>query len=373
MPVVAPWPAEDCPQIRHVTALHRSILCTQPHRTYVSSPHLQPNFAECWWDHWLLDFILCNTGGIIVGHLLMDYFEAPAYSWVGMQSIPTVGGKIQRLAHQFTPHHWTRYEWGMFGDFKRFLYVNAVVWGTLVIELDAFFLKYLLRVQPASSLNVYRLILWWAVGMVGLRDYYAFMTNPRIQRLGATMWIVLAMMLMEFIVVLRFGSEEWKDKVAPPAVKYSWAAFFIVSGIATIWWFGYELPRRKARGEEITIGALLSSKLPAAVGGSHVAEGETGVGLTTTGSSPASAKRRSSIVEAMTKLSSPVPAPSTSPSPARATTGTKAARVLTQLSVAGTPALGGLHARQGSDASPSSKSSAGRGRAGSANSRGGRR
>lgn len=346
----------------------------------LTTSRLQPNFAECWWDHWLLDFILCNTGGIIVGHLLMDYFEAPEYSWVGMQSIPTVGGKIQRLAHQFTPHHWTRFEWGMFGDFKRFLYVNAVVWGTLVIELDAFFLKYLLRIQPASSLNVYRLILWWAVGMVGLRDYYAFMTNPRIQRLGATMWIVLAMMLMEFIVVLRFGSEEWRDKIAPPEVKYSWTAFFIISGVATAWWFGYELPRRKALGEEITIGALLSSKMPA-LGGHGLGTG-AGAGRTasakkpasaTPSSSPASVKRRASIVEAMTKLSSPVPAVSSSPSPARATTGTKAARVLAQLSIAGTPALGGLNARQGSDASPGSRSSAGRGRAGSANSRRGRR
>jgi hypothetical protein len=32
---------------------------------------IQPNFAECWWDHWILDFALCNMAGIVLGHLVL--------------------------------------------------------------------------------------------------------------------------------------------------------------------------------------------------------------------------------------------------------------------------------------------------------------
>ncbi len=207
---------------------------------------LQPNFAECWWDHWILDFLLCNTGGILLGHVLMDAFGSKEYAWAGMRDLPSVRGKLARLGAQFTPYVWTRYEWAVFSDPKRFAYVTAMVVGTMVIELDAFFLKYILHVTPASPLNVYRLLLWWAVGMVALRDYYAFMTNPAIKRLGATMWTVLAMMLLEFIVVLRFGSAEWAGKRPPQAVIVWWSVALVVSTIALTWWFGYELPKRKA-------------------------------------------------------------------------------------------------------------------------------
>jgi hypothetical protein len=163
-----------------------------------------------------------------------------------MRDVPSVRGKLARLGAQFTPYAWTRYEWAVFSDPKRFAYVSAMVVGTMVIELDAFFLKYILHITPASPLNVYRLALWWAVGMVALRDYYAFMTNPAIKRLGATMWTVLAMMLLEFIVVLRFGSTEWAGKRPPQAVVVCWSVVLVASAAALTWWFGWELPKRKA-------------------------------------------------------------------------------------------------------------------------------
>ncbi len=32
-----------------------------------------PNFAECWWDQWILDVLLSNGLGIYVGHRLAMY------------------------------------------------------------------------------------------------------------------------------------------------------------------------------------------------------------------------------------------------------------------------------------------------------------
>ena len=32
-----------------------------------SLEHQLANFSECWWDHWILDVIVCNGGGTILG------------------------------------------------------------------------------------------------------------------------------------------------------------------------------------------------------------------------------------------------------------------------------------------------------------------
>lgn len=43
--------------------------------------HWLPNFYECWWDHIILDIILCNTGGILVAYYLMKKFGMREYKW----------------------------------------------------------------------------------------------------------------------------------------------------------------------------------------------------------------------------------------------------------------------------------------------------
>ena len=32
-----------------------------------SLEHQLNNFSECWWDHWILDVLICNGGGTIAG------------------------------------------------------------------------------------------------------------------------------------------------------------------------------------------------------------------------------------------------------------------------------------------------------------------
>jgi hypothetical protein len=39
--------------------------------------HMLPNFAECWWDQWILDVMLANGIGIYCGHLIAQHLEVP--------------------------------------------------------------------------------------------------------------------------------------------------------------------------------------------------------------------------------------------------------------------------------------------------------
>jgi hypothetical protein len=43
--------------------------------------HMLPNFAECWWDQWVLDVLFSNGLGIYVGHKICDYLEVRRYEW----------------------------------------------------------------------------------------------------------------------------------------------------------------------------------------------------------------------------------------------------------------------------------------------------
>jgi hypothetical protein len=177
-----------------------------------------------------------------------------------------VRDNVARVLKQFTPASWTRYDWRVFGDLKRFLYVLAMALAIMVVELDAFFLKFIFRLQPASLLNLYRLLLWWAVGMVGLRDYYAFMTDDSIKRLGATCWVCLAMAILELLVVLKFGMQlpEWRHARPPRAVVVVWTTAGAAALIACVWWFAYALPRR--REQRVAAAAAAAAAAEAAAG-----------------------------------------------------------------------------------------------------------
>lgn len=132
-----------------------------------------------------------------------SYLDSKEYNWRGISDVPTVKGKALRVLAQFTPASWEQYRWEFFSNPKRFVTVFALLAGTMLVELDAFFLKDIFWLPPSSVVNIYRLAVWWAVGMVGVRELYAFTTDPEAKRLGSTCWIMMSMMLTEFVVVIK--------------------------------------------------------------------------------------------------------------------------------------------------------------------------
>ena len=76
-----------------------------------SLEHQLPNFSECWWDHWLLDVLICNGGGTILGLLTLRHLSLKTYNWRGLYNIPTYRGKIKRIIAQF---RYTQYAPEMF-------------------------------------------------------------------------------------------------------------------------------------------------------------------------------------------------------------------------------------------------------------------
>ena len=40
------------------------------------------------WDHWVMDVLTCNLGGIIIGHMIMRYYSMKQYRWMNVSGVP---------------------------------------------------------------------------------------------------------------------------------------------------------------------------------------------------------------------------------------------------------------------------------------------
>jgi phosphatidylserine synthase 2 len=185
----------------------------------IALTHMLPNFAECWWDQLLLDVLLTNAMGIYIGCKLGNYFEVRSYEIFGFDSIHSVADATRRTALQFTPERWSHQTWAPFTTIKRFFGVQIFIIGLHVQEANSFFLKSILWVAPESSLNVYRLIIWWMIGLPMCRQVYVYMTDAGCKRLGAHTFLGASIMSTELMIMLKFGRGLYTESM-PQHLKY---------------------------------------------------------------------------------------------------------------------------------------------------------
>lgn len=170
-----------------------------------SLEHQLPNFSECWWDHWILDVIICNGGGTILGVYTLRWLHMKTYHWRGLYEIPTYRGKIKRFLAQFSPHGWVEFQWNPLSTFERWVAILLIVAGFLITELNTFYLKYVLWVPPNHILNPIRLLFVLLWGAVGLRETFQLLDDPDCDKLGRQAWVVLTIVITELLICLKFG------------------------------------------------------------------------------------------------------------------------------------------------------------------------
>ena len=55
-------------------------MCESFHAEFGASGLLY-HIKECWWDHWILDVLICNGGGIWLGMQVARFLEMRKYRW----------------------------------------------------------------------------------------------------------------------------------------------------------------------------------------------------------------------------------------------------------------------------------------------------
>ncbi|KAI8346362.1 phosphatidylserine synthase 2 [Choanephora cucurbitarum] len=215
-----------------------------------SLQHQLNNFAECWWDHWILDVLVCNWLGIAVGMRFCQYFSVKQYSWVGFKQIKTIRGKAKRAVQQFTPREWTRYEWKTTSSPKNYFGTCLLLIVFLQCELNCFYLKYLLWVPPEHPLNTYRLILLFLFALPATRELYQYLSDDTTLRMGAHAWLLIFNIMTETLICLKFAENEFHTP-APLVVKVGWSIAFAVAFVIFPIWRFVLYPAKKLDGEQV--------------------------------------------------------------------------------------------------------------------------
>ena len=202
--------------------------------------HWLPNFAECWWDQWLLDVLICNGLGIYAGHRLCLYLEMKEYNWRGFMTIPASdwGGRLQRAVLQFTPQSWQKVRWHKTKNLKMFFFLQLLVLAFHWEEMNAFLLKHLLWVPPPCPLNAIRLVIWAFVGVPSLRQVYTYMTDPTCKRIGTQTFLCLLMLCTELLLIVKMSGGEFDGRVMRPTVWWMWLGCGVTWVVFNVYYVG---------------------------------------------------------------------------------------------------------------------------------------
>ena len=201
-----------------------------------SLQHQLPNFAECWWDHWLLDVLICNWLGIWMGMRVIHWLRMKPYNWRSIQDISSITGKVKRSVAQFTPHSWTDFNWAATKTLKGYIIVLLLCSFLLTSEVIGFYLKYLLWIPPPNFLYVGRSILYAFAGCAGIRELYQYCTDTNCSAIGAQAWILMATIITEVLVVFKWGRGKFTEPF-PKSVIAFWSVFISALVFFPIWQF----------------------------------------------------------------------------------------------------------------------------------------
>ncbi|KAG1798059.1 phosphatidyl serine synthase-domain-containing protein [Suillus plorans] len=187
-----------------------------------SLQHQLANFAECWWDHWILDVLVCNWLGTYLGMKTCQYLEVKPYEWRGLRQTRGLRSKARRVLSQFSPHDWTAFKWEGTASFLHYLIVVLLLAVFLAAELNPFYLKSLLWMEPDHPIVILRLAGVFLCALPAVRELYQYINNPRkAKRMGQHVWLLLATILTELLVITKWGKDRFREPL-PLYVRWAW-------------------------------------------------------------------------------------------------------------------------------------------------------
>ncbi|KAJ3813545.1 phosphatidyl serine synthase-domain-containing protein [Lentinula aff. lateritia] len=232
-----------------------------------SLQHQLANFAECWWDHWILDVLLCNWLGtylgqsrhkaaqrlsscavLFAGMKVCQYLEVKPYEWRGIRQTRGLRSKAKRVLSQFSPHDFTAFEWGTATDFTHFFCVVLLLSVFLAAELNPFYLKTLLWMEPDHPFVIARLAFVFLWALPAVRELFQYISDPRkAVRMGQHVWLLLATIATELLVIKKWSKGMFAP--FPKTVKWGWAIGVASLVSYSVIQFGLPQARKYARNQ----------------------------------------------------------------------------------------------------------------------------
>lgn len=193
----------------------------------LSFKHWVINFTECWWDSLILDVLLCNIIGIILGHLTCKYLELGSFRWFGKYKKSYYRSELAKIFALFSPNEWSNYKWQMFDSLANFLGTLWAISMSHIIDINHFFLKFILWIPVDHWVLLVRIIMVCALALVAIKEYYIFLHNRNYRRFSSATWLYHFLLLLELFINVKFSMQLFHTPF-PNHVKIGWR---IIGGI----------------------------------------------------------------------------------------------------------------------------------------------
>ncbi|KAN0129473.1 phosphatidylserine synthase 2 [Lactarius tabidus] len=212
-----------------------------------SLQHQLANFAECWWDHWILDVLICNWLGTYAGMKACQYFEVKHYTWRGFRQSRGIRSKTKRVFTQFSPHDFTAFHWHGTASLLHYVTVVVLLAVFLAAELNPFYLKSLLWMEPDHPFVIARLAGVFLCALPAGRELYQYINHPRrAVRMGQHVWLLLATIGTELLAIVKWSKGQFPAPLPTP-VRISWLVGAALLVLYPVGQFGIPSARRYLR------------------------------------------------------------------------------------------------------------------------------
>ncbi|KAJ7578152.1 phosphatidyl serine synthase-domain-containing protein [Mycena floridula] len=215
-----------------------------------SLQHQLANFAECWWDHWILDVLVCNWLGTYLGMKVCQYLEVKPYEWRGLSQTRGLRSKAKRVLSQFSPHDFTAFKWGTATLIYPFLHCCLAPYsfpggGTEPILSQSH--ATLLWMEPDHPIVVLRLAFIFLCALPAVRELSQYINAPKkAVRMGQHCWLLLATVMTEILVIKKWSKGQFPVPT-PRAVKWGWFIGVVLLVLYPTVQFGVPSARRYIR------------------------------------------------------------------------------------------------------------------------------
>ena len=196
--------------------------------------HWFPNFNECWWDSIILDIFICNGLGIYIGMKLVNYLALRTWEKRLFQDVNR-NEKLKRFLKQFTPRSYCRYNWKPLSSPKRYFVYVFIIASHLMLEVNLFGLKMVLKMTPNNPIVVFLLLIHLIVAMPAVLEYYMYAVGDR-DSIGAFGSVCLMLIVSELALTLR-NEKDYFDKPTPLHVKLIVSLIISLTLLFPLVWF----------------------------------------------------------------------------------------------------------------------------------------
>lgn len=188
-----------------------------------SLEHHQPVFFECWWNRWVIDFILCNGIAIWIGMHVCSYLGIDRSWWC-------IGNYTRRKdVSVFSLAGWN------VQSLTGYWLSLIIVFSILLAEVFGVYLTNLLWFPTVHWLPFVRHVIYFTSSNIAFQTLYEIFNYPDDKNVQSQsrfdIYISCLLLVLDGILTIRLGWNAFDEVETPNVIKYFWIIFAVAVAV----------------------------------------------------------------------------------------------------------------------------------------------